>query len=204
MELLDKNAQKFFDRLSEKEKRLFAGLEALRLGEHGVHLVSQFYHIHPNTIRRGKYELEHGIGDASSRIRKAGGGRKRSEETYPTLDTTFLAILRDHTAGDPMDEDARWTYLDNTAIRERLHERGCPVSISVVKRLLKKHKYGQRRMVKQKTFKHDPNRNAQFEEIQAVTEAEAGGPNPILSMDTKKKNTSAHSIGPDNSMSKSA
>ena len=188
MELLTKNARKFFERLSEKEKRLFAGLEAKRLGRHGVQLVSQFYHIHPNTVRRGKRELEGEVSEESDCIRRPGGGRKNSEERYPSLDATFLAILRDHTAGDPIQGEARWTYLDNTALCDRLHERGCPVGISVVKRLLKKHKYGQRRMVKQKTFKHDPNRNGQFEQIQAVTEAEAGGPNPILSMYRNENN----------------
>jgi hypothetical protein len=186
MELLTADAQKFFARLSEKDKRLFAGLEAIRLGQYGVQEVSEFYHIHPHTVRRGKRELTEDSAEDAARVRRVGGGRKRCELTYPELDSTFRAILREHTAGDPMQEDARWTYLDNTAIRDRLHANGCPVSIPVVKRLLKKHKYGQRRMVKRKTFKQDPDRNTQFEQIQALTEAEAGGPNPILSMDTKK------------------
>jgi hypothetical protein len=202
MELLDKTARKFFDCLSEKEKRLFAALEATRLGRHGVQRVSEFYNIHPNTIRRGKRELAEGGGTTSNRIRQPGGGRKKSEETYPMLDATFLAILREHTAGDPMDEDARWTYLNDTEIGERLQAHGYPVSRSVVKRLLKKHNYGQRGMIKRTTFKQDPNRNAQFEQIQAVTEAEAEGPNPILSMDTKKKSTLVSSIGEEPFMSK--
>lgn len=202
MELLDPLARKFFDRLSEKEKRLFAALEASRLGRHGVQRASEFYNIHPNTIRRGKRELTEKAGERSSRIRQPGGGRKKSEETYPELDATFLAILREHTAGDPMNEDARWTYLNDTEICERLQAHGCPVSRSVVKRLLKKHKYGQRCMIKRKTFKQDPDRNAQFEQIQAVTEAEVDGPNPILSMDTKKKNTLDSCIGEEPCMSK--
>ena len=205
MKLLTADARKFFAHLSEKDKRLFAGLEAIRLGRHGVQEVSEFYGIHPHTVRRGKRELmEDKEAEEPDRVRRVGGGRKLCETTYPELDTAFLAILREHTAGDPMQEDVRWTYLDTTAIRDCLHARGCPVSIPVVKRLLNKHKYGQRRMVKQKTFKQNPDRNAQFEQIQAVTEAEAGGPNPMLSMDTKKKNISGSCIGRDRSMSKSA
>jgi hypothetical protein len=188
MDLFTTEAREFFERLSEKEKRLFAGLEASRLGWHGVQQVSEFYNLHPHTVRRGKQDLEEGHRGEPGRVRLSGGGRKTSEETYPELDATFLAILREHTAGDPMQDEARWTYLDNRAIQDQLQHRGYPVHISVVKRLLKKHKYGQRRMIKRKTFKQDPDRNAQFEQIQAVTEAEAGGPNPILSMDTKKKN----------------
>lgn len=202
MELLDETARKFFDRLSEQEKRVFAALEATRLGRHGVQRVSEFYHIHPNTIRRGKRELAEGTGTSSPRIRQPGGGRKTSEVKYPQLDATFLAILREHTAGDPMDEDARWTYLNDTEIGERLEAHGYPVSRSVVTRLLKKHKYGQRCMIKRKTFKQDPDRNAQFEQIQAVTDAEAEGPNPILSMDTKKKSTLDSSTETALSMSK--
>jgi hypothetical protein len=118
------------------------------------------------------------------------------------LDAAFLAILREHTAGDPMDAEARWTYLNDTEIGERLQTQGFPVSRSVVKRLLKKHHYGQRCMIKRKTFKQDPNRNTQFEQIQAVTAAEAEGPNPILSMDTKKKSTLGSCIGAAPSMSK--
>jgi len=116
--------------------------------------------------------------------------------------TAQVAILREHTAGDPMNEDARWTYLNDTEICERLQAHGCPVSRSVVKRLLKKHKYGQRCMIKRKTFKQDPDRNAQFEQIQAVTKVEVDGPNPILSMDTKKKNTLGSCIGEEPCMSK--
>ena len=112
MELLTQEARKFFACLSEKQKRLFAGLEATRLGWGGVQHVSTFYHIHPNTVRRGKQELAENVSADSHGIRRPGGGRKTSEETYPCLDATFLAILRDHTAGDPMQEEARWTYHD--------------------------------------------------------------------------------------------
>jgi hypothetical protein len=202
MELLNDTAREYFAQLSEKDKRVFAALEATRLGRHGVQRVSEFYEIHPNTVRRGKQELAKGTKTSSNRIRQPGGGRKKSEETYPLLDTAFLTILREHTAGDPMDAEARWTYLNDTEIGERLQAQGYPVSRSVVKRLLKKHHYGQRSMIKRKTFKQNPNRHTQFEQIQAVTDAEAEGSNPILSMDTKKKSTLDSCIGEVPSMSK--
>lgn len=198
--VLNEESRKFFECLSEKEKRLFAGLEAKRLGWHGVKRVSEFYHIHPHTVRRGKQELENEQEPQREGIRRPGGGRKKSEQTYPSLDAIFLEILREHTAGEPMQSDVRWTYLDDTAIRDQLHERGCPVSVSVVKRLLKKHKFGRRRMVKQKTFKQNLDRNAQFEQIATVNTVEAKSSNPILSMDTKKKSISGHSIEQDESM----
>ncbi len=100
-----------------------------------------------------------------------------------------------------MQGEARWTSLDHTAIRDRLHARGGPVSIAVVTRVLNKHTSGPRRMVKQKTVTHDPNRNRQCEQIQAVTEADVGGPNPMLSLETKKKSPLGHSLGRGRSLS---
>ena len=67
---------------------------------------------------------------------------------------------------------------------------GIPVGVSIVKRLLKKHGYRRRKAVKTKVFKNVPERNTQFEQIATVGKAEADSPNPILSIDTKKKSIS--------------
>ncbi len=101
-----------------------------------------------------------------------------------------------------MDENIRWTQLGDVEIRDRLHEQGFQIGIPAVKRLLKKHQYHRRQAAKKKTFKNDPNRNAQFEQINAVNqaEAEADNINPRLSIDTKKKNTSGQCIEEGRSM----
>ena len=67
----------FYDHLSEKDRRLFCGLEAVRLGAHGVRQVSSLYHIHPHTVRSGKAELLSGNLLPSDQIRRPGGGRKK-------------------------------------------------------------------------------------------------------------------------------
>jgi hypothetical protein len=67
----------FFNTLNEKHKRLYAGLEAMRLGYYGVQAVSKKYGIHPHTVRRGKKELSSGNIEEGNDIRKAGGGRKK-------------------------------------------------------------------------------------------------------------------------------
>ena len=185
-------SRQFFDSLSEKDRRRFAALEATRLGRSGVPKVSEFYGIHPHTIRRGKRELAGGFSNSSGRIRKPGGGRKPAESHYSDIDTAFLEILDRHTAGDPLDGEVRWTQLGDIEIRDHLQEQGYQVGIPAVKRLLKKHHYHRRHAAKKKTFKSDPDRNAQFEQIAVVTVKEqAEGRNPILSIDTKKKSTSA-------------
>jgi hypothetical protein len=191
---MTESSRQFFTSLSEKDRRRFAALEAERIGWHGVEEVSEFYGIHPHTIRQGKRELENGLqDDHPERIRKPGGGRKAAEQHYPDIDQAFLEVLDKHTAGDPMDDEIRWTHLGDTEIRDHLQSQGYQVGIPAVKRLLNKHHYHRRRAAKKKTFKRDPDRNAQFGCIELVNDEEqaAGGLNPILSIDTKKKSTSA-------------
>jgi hypothetical protein len=67
----------FVSHLSEKDRRLFCGLEAVRLGAHGVSQVSSSYHIHPHTVRVGKAELLSGNLLPSDQVRRPGGGRKK-------------------------------------------------------------------------------------------------------------------------------
>ena len=71
-------ALSFFRQLSEKDRRLFCGLEAVRMGVHGVHQISAFYQIHPHTVRSGKAELLSGNLLPSDRVRRPGGGRKKT------------------------------------------------------------------------------------------------------------------------------
>jgi len=185
---MNETSRQFFHSISEKDLRRFAAVEAERTGRHGVKEVSEFYGIHPNTIRRGKQELAAGLQDEpAGRIRKPGVGRKPAECQYPDIDEVFLDVLAKHTAGNPMNGEIRWTQLGDEEIGAHLHARGYQVGLPAVKRLLWKHHDHRRQAAKKKTFKNDPDRNGQFEEIQAVDEAEADGVNPILSIDTKKR-----------------
>jgi len=67
----------FFDNLSEKDRRYFLGLEAIRLGVHGVTQVSAFYKANPHTVRSGKAELLSGNLLPHDQVRRPGGGRKK-------------------------------------------------------------------------------------------------------------------------------
>ena len=70
-------ALSFYRHLSEKDRRLFCGLEAVRLGAHGVGQVSLIYQVHPHTVRAGKAELLSGDLLPSGLVRRPGGGRKK-------------------------------------------------------------------------------------------------------------------------------
>jgi hypothetical protein len=96
-------------------------------------------------------------------------------------------VLQDRTAGDPMRQEVRWTDLTYEQISEHLAEAGTPVSVPVVKQLLKEHGYAKRKAQKSKAMGGHPDRNQQFENIARLKREYLASDNPIVSMDTKKK-----------------
>ena len=124
----------------------------------------------------------------SSRVRRAGGGRKRLIEVTAQIDEIFLEVLRSRTAGDPMQEEVMWTDLSPSEIAEFMQHRGLKVSPWVVEQLLKKHGYSQRCARKTKSLGEAQNRNEQFENIEHLRRPYQQDGNPIISMDAKKKN----------------
>jgi hypothetical protein len=96
-------------------------------------------------------------------------------------------VLRDYTAGDPMRDTVRWTNLTGKEIGERLATAGTLVSVTVVKYLLRKHHYVKRKAQKAQAMGHHPDRDAQFENITRLKQAYLESENPIVSIDTKKK-----------------
>ena len=123
--------KEFFNSLSEKDQRRYAAVEAQKLGRSGITYVSKLLGCSRSTIYAGLKEagaLPEKKQDP--RIRHKGGGRKDSEETYAGLDEAFLAALKDDIAGDPMNEQTRWTHLTHEQIRQRLSEQsGIRVSV---------------------------------------------------------------------------
>jgi len=97
-------------------------------------------------------------------------------------------VLREHTAGDPMREGVKWTALTRREISQRLAERGTPAGRGVVKPLLKRHGYVKRKAQKVKAMgpRHS-DRNAQFENIARLQREYLESGQPVVSMDTKKK-----------------
>lgn len=181
--------KEFYNSLSEKDRRRYAGSEALRLGPGGQNYIAQLLGCSRNTVRRGAREVSNLPGrEVDQRIRKPGGGRHRYDETYPDIDAQFLEVLKEHTAGDPMDEQVVWTDLTPQEIAELLAKHHqVRVSKSVVRKLLEKHHYRRRKAQKKKTQQSVAHRDEQFAKIAELkAEFQAVG-NPIISFDTKKK-----------------
>ncbi|MGB7875268.1 MAG: ISAzo13 family transposase [Anaerolineales bacterium] len=187
---IERAMKKYYATLSEKDRRRYAAVEALKLGLGGKSYMAKLLGCSEKTVHNGIEELEQ-LPDEPKydvAIRKSGGGRKGYDEHYPNIDEQFLNVLKEHTAGDPMDEKVVWTDLrpdDISKLLERNYR--VKVSKSVVNKLLKKHNYRRRKAQKKKTMKTVAHRDEQFRNIKKlVAEFRAKG-DPIISFDSKKK-----------------
>lgn len=105
----------------------------------------------------------------------------------PQVSEPFVEVLRDHTAGDPMNPDVRWTNLSRRQIARRMKARGTSVGRRIVGQLLRRHGYRRRKALKMKAMGRHPDRNAQFETITRRKGEYLAAGLPVLSIDTKKK-----------------
>jgi len=182
--------KKYYATLSEKDQRRYAGVEALKLGLGGQSYIAKILGCSEKTVRKGMSELAQmpENPEYEAAIRKPGGGRKRYDENHANIDEQFLQVLKEHTAGDPMDEKVIWTDLTPDGISKLLEQdHKVKVSKTVVKKLLKKHNYRRRKTQKKQTMKTVAHRDEQFQNIKRLkTEFQVKG-EPIISLDTKKK-----------------
>jgi len=176
-----------YDQLSEKDRRLYAGVEAMKLPHGGITYVTDLFECDRKTVRRGMMELNNPEQIEKDRTRKKGGGRKESLETIPDIDEKFIKVIWNYTAGDPMDEKIRWTNLTHQQIADRLKEEGVEVSRKIVKKLFKKHGYVKRTAQKAISTGTCEGRNDQFEIITDLILQYRVLGNPVISVDTKKK-----------------
>jgi transposase len=178
----------FFNSLSEKDSRRYAAVEAQKLGC-GISYIAKVLGCSRTTIYAGQKELG-ALPEKKqdSRIRCKGAGRKGYEERHAGLDEAFLAILKDDIGGDPMNEKVRWTQLTYDDMKQRLSAQfTIQVSSTVIKKLLKKHGFKRRKAQKKETMKKVAGRNDQFERIAELKALYQAAGNPVISMDTKKK-----------------
>jgi Rhodopirellula transposase DDE domain len=105
----------------------------------------------------------------------------------PQLRETFRAVLADHTAGSPVAEEIIWTDLTATDIAARLSESGTPVSVHLVEQLLEEHDYHRRKAQKALPLDEHQDRDAQFRNIARLKQEYLASLNPLLSIDTKKR-----------------
>jgi hypothetical protein len=184
---IEAQMRNFYNSLSEKDRRRYAGIEASKLGYGGIRYIGGVLKCDDEAVSRGMQELKAELKKAP-RIREPGGGRKSVLATLLGLDDSFLAVLREHTAGSPEDERIKWTNLTRGKISEKLKENGFNVSVTVVDQLLEKHGFRRRQAFKSEAGKKNvPQRDEQFNNIERLKQEYQMKGNPVMSMDVKKK-----------------
>jgi transposase len=176
--------------MDERMRRQWAAAEARSYGWGGRLAVSRATGLSPNTIDRGLAELD-SRGTAleaplSERLRKPGAGRKRVVDTDPELPAALERLVDPTTRGDPM-SPLRWTCKSTTQLAGELTRQGHPVSPRTVGRLLRAAGYSLQSNRKTKEGKDHPDRNAQFQHINTSVLAFQNRGQPVISIDTKKK-----------------
>jgi Rhodopirellula transposase DDE domain len=185
---IEQNMQQFYRCLSEKDRRRYAAVEALKLGWGGKSYISQLFGCDDEAMQLGLAELNDETALSMSRIRQPGGGRPQALESIEGLDEAFLRVVEQHTAGSPMDETLKWTNLTRREMAQLLEHEGIKVSVTVVDQLLERHHYRKRKAQKRLATGAHPQRNEQFENIKRLQQTYQAVGNPVLSMDTKKEN----------------
>ena len=175
-----------FPHLDERGRRSFAAAEARAAGYGGIAAVSRATGIAASTIGRGLKELACGSEVAADRIRRPGGGRKALVTTNATLLEDLLALVSPSERGDPM-SPLRWTCKSLRRLAAELGARGHKISHTVVGELLKQQKFSLQANRKSREGDTHPDRDAQFAHINACVTRALGEQQPVISVDTKKK-----------------
>jgi len=172
--------------LDEKSKRLFAASEALNIGTGNISIVSRATGISENTIKKGCNELENGKSLSADKIRAPGGGRKKSVDKDPTLLSDLEALIEPTSRGDP-ESSLRWTCKSLRNLAGELQNIGHKVSHARVADMLRMLGYSLQANKKTIEGTEHPDRNKQFEHINEKCKLFQGEHQPVISVDTKKK-----------------
>jgi transposase len=176
--------------LDERMRRLWAAAEANAVGYGGVSLVSKATGISHRVIRQGKKELENKSSPSqianTRRIRKEGGGRKKTVIKDPTIIRDLETLLEPYSRGDPM-SPLRWTSKSVRKLADELINMGHKTNHQSVSDLLRQLGYSLKSNRKRYEGKSHPDRDAQFKHISNKVETQISSGNPAISVDSKKK-----------------
>ena len=177
--------------LSERARRLFVANEAIAFGYGGIAAAARATRMAPSVIGRGMAQvraIEDGTAPdfPANRSRCPGGGRKKTTEKDPTLLPDLKALVESTTRGDP-ESALLWTARSQRNIVSALKEQGHQTSMKMVSRLLKELGYSLQANRKRLEGLQHPDRNAQFEHINEMIRRRVESNEPVISVDTKKK-----------------
>jgi Rhodopirellula transposase. len=174
--------------LDQRAWRLLLGAEAKVLGRGGITVVSRATGAHPDTVAQGVRELDYPE-PIPGRIRRPGAGRSALAESDPGLVVALDALVDPETRGDP-ESALRWTTKSTTKLAAELTAQGHKVSATTVAKLLKELGYSLQGNSKTVEGKQHQDRDAQFRYLNEQAAAFQAAGDPVISVDTKKKELS--------------
>jgi transposase len=174
-----------FPHLDERQRRLLMGAEARALGHGGIRLVARAAGVREATVSLGVSELDSGA-EPLGRARRPGGGRKRAANLDPGLLPALLALVEPEERGDPM-SPLRWTTKSTRNLAAELTRQGHKVGADTVGDLLRGEGFSLQGNVKTLEGTRHPDRDAQFRYINEQARAHQAAADPVISVDTKKK-----------------
>jgi transposase len=174
-----------FPHLDERQRRLLMGAEARALGHGGIRLVARAAGVREATVSLGVTELDSGA-EPLGRARRPGGGRKRAADVDLGLRAALLALVEPDERGDPM-SPLRWTTKSTRSLAAELTRQGHKVSADTIGDLLREEGFSLQANAKTIEGKQHPDRDAQFRYINEQVKAHQAAGEPVVSVDTKKK-----------------
>jgi hypothetical protein len=177
--------------LDERTRRLWAASEAKEIGRGGIARVAEATGMARNTVVAGMRELEATEKEAAEkerplRVRRPGGGRKSVTQTAPGILEALENLVEPLTRGDP-ESPLRWTCKSTEALARELRRQGYSIGARTVSKCLIGLRYSLQANRKTKEGGAHPDRNAQFEHINALADAYQARRKPVISVDAKKK-----------------
>jgi transposase len=185
--LISQKYQQISPVLNEQSRRIWCATEAEAIGYGGVTAVHKATGVSRPTITNGLNELKRKKSFNLTQLRKAGGGRKKLTEKDSSLLKDLNEIIEPVTRGDP-ENPLRWSSKSTIKLADELNNKGHKVTQRTVYTLLKDQDYSLKGNKKTKEGKENhPDRDAQFQFINEKTKEFQKNKNPVLSVDTKKK-----------------
>jgi Rhodopirellula transposase DDE domain len=172
--------------LNEQSRRRFVALEARALGHGGVSLMARITGLSRSTIYHGRSDILHQLSAPVGRTRKAGGGRKKKAMQDATLVVDLKSLVEPATRGDPM-QPLLWTTRSLRRLVKELAKRGHKVCPTVVGDLLRGMGYSLQANSKTREGGQHIDRDAQFQYINTQATVFLAADQPVISVDTKKK-----------------
>ena len=169
--------------LNEAQRRILLAAEAQALGRGGITRVARAAGVSRATIHAARHEQAL---PRATRVRRSGGGRKKTRDRDPTLVADLEALVSPDTRGDPM-SPLRWTCKSTRQLARALQERGHQVSEGIVRELLHEAHYSLQANAKTREGHQHADRDAQFQYLNERVKHFLAQGWPVLSVDTKKK-----------------